>query len=171
MLDLIKYIVEQFAEDKENVEYAVEEKERVIEVTITLSPSEPPDTKRTVQAIIDDTMEQLEYQLMDVCTELKGYWYSDDYNSSIYQNMTPLTAFYSSVYGRSVDSAKATQGMGACIENTTMVRCLDFNSDEENQIATYNADKDECVFTDEWYKIQCEMIGGYYESAVCWVEK
>lgn len=131
----------------------------------------PPDTKRTVQAIIDDTMEQLEYQLMDVCTELKGYWYSDDYNSSIYQNMTPLTAFYSSVYGRSVDSAKATQGMGACIENTTMVRCLDFNSDEENQIATYNADKDECVFTDEWYKIQCEMIGGYYESAVCWVEK
>ena len=40
MLDLIKYIVEQFAEDKENVEYAVEEKERVIEVTITLSPSD-----------------------------------------------------------------------------------------------------------------------------------
>ena len=40
MLDLIKYIVEQFAEDKENVEYAVEEKDRVIEVTITLSPSD-----------------------------------------------------------------------------------------------------------------------------------
>ena len=40
MLELIKYIVEQFAEDKENVEYAVEEKDRVIEVTITLSPSD-----------------------------------------------------------------------------------------------------------------------------------
>ena len=40
MLDLIKYIVEQFAEDKENVEYTVEEKDRVIEVTITLSPSD-----------------------------------------------------------------------------------------------------------------------------------
>lgn len=131
----------------------------------------PSDTKRTVQAIIDDTMEQLEYQLMDVCTELKGYWYSDDYNTSNYQNLKPLTAFYSSVYSRSVDPAKATQGMGACIENTTMVRCLDFNSNEENQIATYNADKDECVFTEEWYKRQCEMIGGYYEGAVCWVEK
>ena len=35
MLDLIKYIVEQFAEDKEAVEYEVNEKERVIEVTIT----------------------------------------------------------------------------------------------------------------------------------------
>ena len=40
MLDLIKYIVNQFAEDKENVEYAVTEKERVIEVVITLPSSD-----------------------------------------------------------------------------------------------------------------------------------
>ena len=40
MLDLIKYIVNQFAEDQENVEYAVIEKERVIEVTITLPSSD-----------------------------------------------------------------------------------------------------------------------------------
>ncbi|MGN1062371.1 MAG: KH domain-containing protein [Candidatus Scatosoma sp.] len=40
MLELIKYIVDQFAEDKENVTYDVEEKERVIEVTVSLSPSD-----------------------------------------------------------------------------------------------------------------------------------
>jgi predicted RNA-binding protein YlqC (UPF0109 family) len=40
MLDLIKYIVEQFAEDKENIEYNVVEKDNVIEVTIVLSPSD-----------------------------------------------------------------------------------------------------------------------------------
>ena len=40
MLDLIKYIVEQFAEDKENIEYQVNEKERVIEVVVVLSPSD-----------------------------------------------------------------------------------------------------------------------------------
>ena len=40
MLDLIKYIVEQFAEDKENVEYVVNEKDHVIEVTVVLSPSD-----------------------------------------------------------------------------------------------------------------------------------
>ena len=40
MLDLIKYIVNQFAEDKENVEYEVVEKERVIEVTVTLPASD-----------------------------------------------------------------------------------------------------------------------------------
>ena len=36
MLDLIKYIVNQFADDKDSVEYDVVEKDRVIEVTITL---------------------------------------------------------------------------------------------------------------------------------------
>ena len=40
MLDLIKYVVNQFAEDKENVEFNVEEKDRVIEVTVVLSPSD-----------------------------------------------------------------------------------------------------------------------------------
>ena len=40
MLDLLKYIVGQFAEDKENVEYVVNEKDRVIEVVVVLSPSD-----------------------------------------------------------------------------------------------------------------------------------
>ena len=40
MLDLIKYIVGQFAEDKENIEYVVTEKDRVIEVNVILSPSD-----------------------------------------------------------------------------------------------------------------------------------
>ena len=40
MLDLIKYIVGQFAEDTENVEYLVNEKDRVIEVTVVLSPAD-----------------------------------------------------------------------------------------------------------------------------------
>ena len=40
MLDLIKYIVGQFAEDKENVEYVVTEKDHVIEVCVILSPSD-----------------------------------------------------------------------------------------------------------------------------------
>ena len=40
MLDLIKYIVEQFADDKESIEYTGTEKERGIEVTVTLPSSD-----------------------------------------------------------------------------------------------------------------------------------
>lgn len=40
MLDLIKYIVDQFAENKEEISYEVTEKERVIEVVVSLDPSD-----------------------------------------------------------------------------------------------------------------------------------
>ncbi len=40
MLDLIKYIVNQFAENKDAVEYTETEKDRVIEVVITLPSSD-----------------------------------------------------------------------------------------------------------------------------------
>ena len=39
-LQLIKYIVERFADKKEEVEYKVEEKENAIEVTVLLDPSD-----------------------------------------------------------------------------------------------------------------------------------
>ena len=40
MLDLIKYVVETFAEKKDEVEYKVEEKENAIEVKILLADSD-----------------------------------------------------------------------------------------------------------------------------------
>ena len=40
MLELIKYIVNTFAEKKDEVEYKVEEKENAIEVTILLDDSD-----------------------------------------------------------------------------------------------------------------------------------
>ena len=40
MLELVQYIVNQFAEDKEHIEYAVNEKERVIEIVVTLPSSD-----------------------------------------------------------------------------------------------------------------------------------
>lgn len=40
MLDLIKYVVEQFAEKKDEIEYKVEETESAIEVTVLLDESD-----------------------------------------------------------------------------------------------------------------------------------
>ena len=129
------------------------------------------DAQRAVADIIEDTKEQLEYQLDEACTKLDGYWYTTDYKGGNYDNLTPLTAFYSAVYGRTPDAQEIGKGMGACIENTTMVRCLDYNSGEEEPVATYDAAKDECIFTDNWYKNQCEtVLNGYYENGICYME-
>lgn len=40
MIELIKYIVDQFAEDKEHVEYVVEETEDAYNVTVLLADSD-----------------------------------------------------------------------------------------------------------------------------------
>lgn len=40
MLDLIKFVVNQFAEKKDEVEYKVEEKENAIDVTVVLAESD-----------------------------------------------------------------------------------------------------------------------------------
>ncbi|MGN0817363.1 MAG: KH domain-containing protein [Candidatus Coproplasma sp.] len=40
ILELIKYVVEQFADKKDEVEYNVEEKEGAIEVTVLLNESD-----------------------------------------------------------------------------------------------------------------------------------
>lgn len=40
VIGLIKYVVNQFAENKEAVEFGVQEKDRVIEVTVTLPASD-----------------------------------------------------------------------------------------------------------------------------------
>ena len=40
VLDLIKYVVENFAENKDEVEYKVEEKENAFEVTVLLNPAD-----------------------------------------------------------------------------------------------------------------------------------
>lgn len=40
MLDLIKFVVEQFAEKKDEIEYKVDEKEDAIEVTVILDESD-----------------------------------------------------------------------------------------------------------------------------------
>lgn len=40
MLDLIKYIVNQFAEEKDQIEYKVEETEEAVNVTVLLAESD-----------------------------------------------------------------------------------------------------------------------------------
>ena len=78
--------------------------------------------------------------------------------------------FYTSVFGNSASTA-ATTSMGRCVENTTMVRCLAYNAGEETPVASYDRAKDECIFTDAWYRTKCESMGGYYESSVCYMAK
>lgn len=124
-----------------------------------------------ISRAIDDIQEELDYQLMETCEELDGYWMDDDdsvtnvVDSRVSGNGTLLSGFYRQVYG-----GNEVTDWGRCVENTTMLRCLDYNDGLETPVASYDLSRDECIFTDEWYRAQCEeLMGGYYENSVCYV--
>jgi len=132
------------------------------------------ETQRKVNKIIDDIEAELDMQMMAACEELDGYWLDAEMalqnSSATGQNPQLVTAFYSNVFGGR--NGDAERSRGTCVENTTMIQCLNYNdtAEEATPVAKYDRDRDECVFTDEWYKTRCTMLGnGYYENGVCYV--
>ena len=132
-----------------------------------------------VERAISDVMEGMDYMLGEQCEGIDGYWVSADeiageneygtiYDDRIDVANTPLlSGFYGSVYGGTENT-----GWGRCVENTTRIRCLDYNLGLTTPVATYDLVRDECTFTEEWYRQQCEeLMGGYFEGQVCYVKQ
>ncbi len=116
-------------------------------------------TVKTINEVFDSIAEEMDYQLMDACQALDGYWQDANQTTG-----TLLTAFYSSIY-----AGKQNASWGRCVQNDTMVRCLAYNSDSKS-VATYDKTKDECTFTEEWFTSQCGKLGnGYFENNICYV--
>ena len=126
-----------------------------------------------ISRAIDDIQEELDYQLMETCEELDGYWMDDDdsvtnvVDSRVSGNGTLLSGFYRQVYGGNENTS-----WGRCVENTTMIQCLTYNEGLDTAVASYDLTRDECDFTEEWYRQRCEeLMGGYYEGSACYVAK
>ncbi|MBP3398028.1 MAG: hypothetical protein J6K82_03795 [Alphaproteobacteria bacterium] len=132
-----------------------------------------PDTGAypdTVKQQIDDSIEavvaQLDYQMMEQCEALDGYWQPAYWGGVSRNDDVLLDAFYNNAFGGNRGDAQTIHGK--CVENTTRVQCLANNS-EESVRAKYDANTDTCTFTEEWYREKCQGIGGYYEDATCYI--
>ena len=122
----------------------------------------PQQTKTHVEKSVRDIAEQLEYQLMEECESLDGYW-----TEKKGTNEELLGVFYQNVYGG--DKTQTT--WGECVENTVKVRCESYNQEDKQSVARYDSATDECIFTDEWYQQQCTILGsGYWENGVCYIQ-
>ena len=138
------------------------------------------DVRQQITDVTAELFEDLGEQLAVTCENLDGYWlYNDNYLDAIYgenRNITSTTSsraneetallagFYNSVYG-----GNEIVDWGRCVENTVRIRCLEYNNGLETPVASYDLGRDECTFTDEWYRQQCEeKLGGYYEGSICY---
>ncbi len=114
-----------------------------------------------INRAITGMTEEMDSLMMYICENLGGYWVASTDNEG-----TLLKAFYNDVYGGDTSNTS----WGKCVENSTLVQCLNYNETDEEPVASYNSIKDECDFTDEWYDSRCSLLGnGYYENGVCYV--
>ena len=131
---------------------------------------------------ITEYVDNMEYALMDIlaeeCENLGGYWiYKDDETyGTLGADATPYTQFYSETFGVRLskfenigDTSENGLSYGQCAENTIQVRCNAYNELYGDDVATYDATRNVCNLSDEWYRQQCEsMLGGYYENGTCY---
>lgn len=127
------------------------------------------ETTSTMQKIYRNILEELDYQMMEACEDLDGYWVGYDDVMADNLSGTLLAAFYKEAFGGNQGASETA--LGRCVQNDTMIQCMSYNSDNGTNVATYDSNKDECIFSDEWYLSHCKLMGGYYENSICYVAK
>jgi hypothetical protein len=146
----------------------------------------------TVDKLMDDLTNSMDVLLANECEKLNGLWI-DVTEVTADKQYAPESAFYRAVYGNMepanpitsedanlslndksspADKAKKGYGWGYCIQNTVRYQC---EIQDENTggygYAQFNATTNTCNFSQEWYKLMCEKIGGYYEGTTCYAER
>ena len=122
----------------------------------------PLQIRTRIERKVENVVEQLDYQLYEMCESLDGVWMEERTDGG---NL--LTAFYSAVFGGQTDVVSS----GVCLENTARTQCLSYNEPDSDAVATYDAARGECVFTGEWYQSRCALLGGSYSGGLCYVGK
>lgn len=135
-------------------------------------------TDTTIKNMVDTTLrkilEDIDYVMYDECNDAEGLWITADEVSSTDK---AEQAFYVSAYaGRTPDLATkapnndAGTSWGYCVQNTVRYQCIAQDEATGKQgYAKFDQTRNTCTFTDEWYQIKCEGMGGYFEGGVCYV--
>ena len=121
--------------------------------------------KAVVESAITKIHDEMRYMFRTECQKLDGIWFDADPKNTNDEDKL-LTAFYTNLFARDESAAK---DWGFCYESSDRTKCTGYNTDDET-VATWNPQTEQCTFTDVWYKTQCEeMLGGHYENAQCYM--
>ncbi len=128
----------------------------------------------TVSSIIDDIVTDVTMSLSEMmlnqCKTLGGLWAE---SSEYMPNYDDLKSYYNTVYNGNKTYVDNSKTWGRCIESNTKVLCESYNLDDGSGVplTTYNAARDTCSFSTEWYRKKCtEELGGTWEDSVCYMK-
>lgn len=126
-------------------------------------------TDDMITKLVDNVALELDVVLEKECEDLDGFWvgpcYDDPVNGIVQDEMcsVPELAGFKNTIGN------VHSDWGKCVENTTRVRCLSYNEEDKDPVASYDLKTDECTFTEAWYVKQCAAMEGYYEDDTCYL--
>lgn len=117
-------------------------------------------TQQAINRIINDITDLMDAKMYTLCKKERGIWYGS--KAKIPDGANIQKSFYQKAF-----AGNENMNWGKCIENSVMILC-EMQNKGKIRLAEYNSATQECEFTDEWYKIRCNMIGGEYEENVCY---
>ncbi|MBR3148215.1 MAG: hypothetical protein IKF41_02625 [Alphaproteobacteria bacterium] len=121
--------------------------------------------KSAIERIVDDIEGNMSSMLAEECEEFGGVYGKPGME---YKTEDLLTAFYNRVFGGDISAGRT---YGVCLEDTEMAKCLNWNNEGGVQYASYDKDTQKCNFTDEWFHMRCNTIGGNFANGVCVVRE
>lgn len=125
---------------------------------------------QTILRLVDGITSDVSRQLMDKCESAEGIWFEA---GSAPKWANYLLSFYSDVFGtnqkENID-ARDLNTYGTCAENSVKLAC-EFQDEKTGTkgYAKYDATRDTCVFSTEWYEYQCkEVLHGDWDQDTCY---
>lgn len=122
------------------------------------------DVAKTVETLVDNIKAELIVMYDIECDNVGGVWSAKgnaDTARVITSNIS--SEFYSNLFGSGYSEDKLESGV--CYANSVKLQCeLQDEATGSKGLAKYDDASGKCVFSADWYKAQCEKIGGYYDE-------
>ena len=128
------------------------------------------DLTKAIGMAKTDFKTAMDHMFQTECTDAKGVWYKADGGVDAPFDAVESVAFYTNMFARNTEAGR--QDWGICYESSDRLHCLEYNADlgsDEEAITNWNERTEQCTFKDVWYQNQCDLIGGYYENARCYI--
>ena len=129
------------------------------------------ETESMINKVVESISEELEVVLEKECESLDGFWVGPCYTDNEFGVTQHEACGTAELKGFKNTVGDIHSDWGKCVENTTRVRCLSYNEEDKDPVASYDLKTDECTFTEAWYVKQCAAMGGYYEDDTCYLPK
>lgn len=131
-----------------------------------------PMVTSSIRSLVQSIQTDLAIMFDEKCEESGGIWYSSQNGAdNTGQSLQKEEKFYNTLFNGSSESSYAQNSFsyGWCVQNDVKYNCeLQNEAMGATDYTTFDAINNVCIFSDEWYKVHCEYLGGIWTDGTCY---